>query len=217
MPLPSATAGSSVTREPAAGTSWIGPTTSWVRVYASPHRVGARLPRPGRPAAASFVYASIGIGTNSLARMPPPRMSSLWWRKSVVEIERPGPHRVLHDLVEDPDRAGVDVALQVAADLVVLVADVAGEEQPGGLDRAGAQNHVARPHREAPPGPRELRRRRRARPSRDQPRRGGAGEEVAAAGREARGMVVLWLPFLASAWQAKPAQVPQRMHAGRPP
>ena len=33
----------------------------------------------------------------------------------------------------------------------------------------------------------------------------------------ARMIVVLWLPFLAPAWQAKPAQVPQRMHAGRPP
>ncbi len=33
----------------------------------------------------------------------------------------------------------------------------------------------------------------------------------------ARAMVVLWLPFLAPAWHAKPAQVPQRMHAGRPP
>ena len=33
----------------------------------------------------------------------------------------------------------------------------------------------------------------------------------------ARVIVVLWLPFLAPAWQAKPAQVPQRMHAGRPP
>ena len=33
----------------------------------------------------------------------------------------------------------------------------------------------------------------------------------------ARMMVVFWLPFLASAWQAKPAQVPHRMHAGRPP
>ena len=43
------------------------------------------------PAPLSFVYASIGIGTNSLARMPPPRMPSLWWRKSVVEISGPGP------------------------------------------------------------------------------------------------------------------------------
>jgi hypothetical protein len=33
----------------------------------------------------------------------------------------------------------------------------------------------------------------------------------------ARRMSVLSLPFLASAWQANPTQVPQLMHAGRPP
>ena len=32
MPLASVTEGSSVTREVAAGTSWIGPTTNWARV-----------------------------------------------------------------------------------------------------------------------------------------------------------------------------------------
>ena len=71
--------------------------------------------------------------------------------------QRTGPDRVLHGLVEDPDRAGVDVALQVPADLVVRGPDVAGQEQPGGLDRAGGDHDVARAHREAPAGPHELR------------------------------------------------------------
>ena len=95
---------------------------------------------------------------------------------------RAGPHGVLHELVEHAGRAGVYVALQVAADLVVRGAHAADEEQPGGLDRTRGEDDVARPHREAAAAARELRTDDGA-SLRDQPDGGGAGEQVAAAGR----------------------------------
>ena len=70
---------------------------------------------------------------------------------------RPGPDAVLQRLVEDADGAGVDVTLEVAADLVVRGPDLAGQQQPGGLDRTRGDHDMARADRVPPAGPRELR------------------------------------------------------------
>ena len=93
----------------------------------------------------------------------------------------PGPDAVLHRLVEDADGARVDVTLEVAADLVVGGPDLAGQQQPGGLDRTRGDHDVARADRVLPAGPRELRADD-AGALRDEPRGGGAREEIAATG-----------------------------------
>ena len=181
------------------------------------HGVGARLP-PGRDhAGAAELRVGLDgdrdelVGEDAAAEDAVVVVAEVGGRD-----RRAWPDAVLHGLVEDADGAGVDVALEVAADLVVRGPDVADQEQPGGLDRARGDHDV---------GARTARRRPARASSTPTTRRPCVMSRVAVAPvrrsqrpvASARAIVVLWVPFLASAWQAKPAQVPQRMHAGRPP
>ena len=148
------------------------------------HGVGARL-SPGRDHAGA-AEPRVGlhgerdelVGEDAAAEDPVVVVAEVGGRD-----RRPGPDAILHGLVEDADGAGVDVTLEIAADLVVRGSDLAGQQQPGGLDRARGDDDVARAHRELPARPRELRADD-AGPPRDESRGGGAGEEVAAAGGE---------------------------------
>src|SRR5690606_36097741 len=65
---------------------------------------------------------------------------------------RAGADQVDHLLVEQPGRPAVDVALQVPADLIMVVAQAVRlvimgrvEQQPGGLDRPGPDQELLRP------------------------------------------------------------------------
>jgi hypothetical protein len=65
--------------------------------------------------------------------------------------------KIVDRVSEDPDRAAVQVSLQVAADVVVVVAQTvrfpfitAGQQKPSRLDRTGGDDNVGRAHCEAP-------------------------------------------------------------------
>ena len=70
-----------------------------------------------------------------------------------------GTHQIVDGIVEDADRAAVEVSLQVAADLVVGVAETVGlpvaaavQQEPGRLDCPGRDDHILGAHRTTPAG-----------------------------------------------------------------
>src|SRR6478609_8593653 len=70
-----------------------------------------------------------------------------------------GTHQVVDGIVEDADRAAVEVSLQVAADLVVGVTEAVGlpvaaavQQEPGRLDGPRRYDHILGAHRATPAG-----------------------------------------------------------------